>query len=220
MDVKIYIDIACPFCYIGKKNFSKALAEFKSDEPVNIEYGSYELDNQAPKVPTKNMYEVLAGKHEKPESEIREMVAQIEAQGEIAGIDFNMDKVIPASTRDAHRLLKLSFEFGVGDEVLESLHSAYFIEGKNVSDKDVLLEVALKHNIPEKAALEVIDDPSLFLENVIGDFNTAKVNGVRTLPYYIFDEKFAISGAREPRHYTIALNKTLQTKDAPDNGNK
>ena len=58
----------------------------------------------------------------------------------------------------------------------------------------------------------MINDPSLFLENVIGDFNMAKVNKVRTLPYYIFDDKFAISGAREPRHYTIALNKTLKSK--------
>lgn len=210
MDVKIYTDIACPFCYIGKKNFEKALAEYETDEKVNIEYASYELDNQAPKVPVKNMYEVLAEKHDKPMEEITEMVEHIVEQGKIAGIDFNMDKVIPANTRDAHRLLKLAYEFGLGEEVLESLHRAYFVEGKNVSDKDILLEIAKANRMPEVPALEVINDPSLFLENVIGDFNMAKVNKVRTLPYYIFDDKFAISGAREPRHYTIALNKTLK----------
>lgn len=210
MDVKIYTDIACPFCYIGKKNFEKALAEYETDEKVNIEYASYELDNQAPKVPDKNMYEVLVEKHDKPMEEITAMVEHIVEQGKIAGIDFNMDKVIPANTRDAHRLLKLAYEFGLGEEVLESLHRAYFVEGKNVSDKDVLLEIAKANRMPEVPALEVINDPSLFLENVIGDFNMAKVNKVRTLPYYIFDDKFAISGAREPRHYTIALNKTLK----------
>ena len=212
MDVKIYTDIACPFCYIGKKNFEKALAEYKTDAKINIEYASYELDNQAPKVPEKNIYEVLAEKHEKPLDEIKEMVNHIVEQGKVAGIEFNMDKVIPANTRDAHRLLKLAYEFGLGEAVLESLHRAYFTEGKNVSDKDVLLEIAKTNGIPEVPALEVINDPSLFLENVIGDFNMAKVNKVRTLPYYIFDEKFAISGARAPRHYTIALNKTLQSE--------
>lgn len=212
MDVKIYTDIACPFCYIGKKNFEKALAEYKTDAKINIEYASYELDNQAPKVPEKNMYEVLAKKHEKPLDEVKEMVNLIVEQGKVAGIEFNMDKVIPSNTRDAHRLLKLAYEFGLGEAVLESLHRAYFTEGKNVSDKDVLLEIAKTNGIPEVPALEVINDPSLFLENVIGDFNMAKVNKVRTLPYYIFDEKFAISGAREPRHYTIALNKTLQSE--------
>ncbi|CAM4315140.1 DsbA family protein [Jeotgalicoccus halotolerans] len=212
MDVKIYTDIACPFCYIGKKNFEKALAEYKTDAKINIEYASYELDNQAPKVPEKNMYEVLAEKHEKPLDEVKEMVNHIVEQGKVAGIEFNMDKVIPSNTRDAHRLLKLAYEFGLGEAVLESLHRAYFTEGKNVSDKDVLLEIAKTNGIPEVPALEVINDPSLFLENVIGDFNMAKVNKVRTLPYYIFDEKFAISGAREPRHYTIALNKTLQSE--------
>lgn len=210
MDVKIYTDIACPFCYIGKKNFEKALAEYETDEKINIEYASYELDNQAPKVPEKNMYEVLAGKHDKPMEEITEMVQHIVEQGKIAGIEFNMDKVIPANTRDAHRLLKLAYEFGLGEKVLESLHRAYFIDGENVSDKDVLLGIAKANGMPEVPALEVINDPSLFLENVIGDFNMAKVNKVRTLPYYIFDDKFAISGAREPRHYTIALNKTLK----------
>lgn len=210
MDVKIYTDIACPFCYIGKKNFETALAEYETDAKVNIEYASYELDNQAPKVPEKNMYEVLAEKHDKPMDEITEMVDHIVEQGKIAGIEFNMEKVIPANTRDAHRLLKLAYEFGLGEEVLESLHRAYFIDGENVSDKDVLLGIAKANGMPEVPSLEVINDPSLFLENVIGDFNMAKVNKVRTLPYYIFDDKFAISGAREPRHYTIALNKTLQ----------
>lgn len=156
------------------------------------------------------MYEVLAEKHDKPMEEITEMVQHIVEQGKIAGIEFNMDKVIPANTRDAHRLLKLAYEFGLGEKVLESLHRAYFIDGENVSDKDVLLGIAKANGMPEVPALEVINDPSLFLENVIGDFNMAKVNKVRTLPYYIFDDKFAISGAREPRHYTIALNKTLK----------
>lgn len=212
MNVKIYTDVACPFCYIGKKNFEKALAEYDADEKINVEYASYELDNQAPKVPEKNMYEVLAEKHDKPEAEIKEMVAAIVAEGEIAGIEFNMDKVIPANTRDAHRLLKLSYELGLGEEVLESLHQAYFIEGKNVSDKDVLLEVAAAHKMPEMPVRQVLEDPSMFLEDVIADFNLAKVNGVRTIPHYVFDDQFAIKGAREPRHYTIALNKTFQVK--------
>src|SRR5699024_4689230 len=212
MDIKIYTDIACPFCYIGKKNFEKALAEYKTDAKINIEDASYELDKQAPKVPEKYMYEVLAEKHEKPLDEVTEMVTQIVEQGEVAGIEFNMDKVIPSNTRDAHRLLKLAYEFGLGEAVLESLHRAYFTEGKNVSDKDVLLEIAKTNGIPEVPALEVINTPSLFLENVIGNFNMEKVNKARTQPYYIFDEKFAISGARAPRQYTIALNKTLQSE--------
>src|SRR5699024_7787851 len=210
MDIKIYTDIACPFCYIGKKNFEKALAEYKTDAKINIEYASYELDNQAPKVPEKNMYEVLAEKHEKPLDEVKEMVNHIVEQGKVAGIEFNMDKVIPSNTRDAHRLLKLAYEFGLGEAVLAPQHRAYFTEGNHGIDKDVLLDNAKTNGRPEVPALEVINDPSLFLENVIGDLNMAKVNKVRTLPYYIFDEKFAISGAREPRHYTIALNKTLQ----------
>ena len=213
MNIKIYTDIACPFCYIGRKNFNKALADFKTDEPINVEYASYELDNLAPQNTDKTMYEVLAEKHEKPLEEIEEMVAHIVEQGKAAGIDFNMDKVIPVNTRKAHRILKMAYEFDKGEAVLESLQRAYFIEGKNVNDNDVLLNAATEHKIPEERVLEVLNDPSLFLENVIGDFNLAKVNKVRTLPYYIFDEKFAISGAREVRHYTIALNKTLQSED-------
>lgn len=212
MHIKIYTDISCPFSYIGRKNFEKALAEFKADEPINVEYASYELDNQAPQSTDKNMYEVLAEKHGKPMEEIKEMVAHIVEEGKKAGIDFNMDEVIPVNTRDAHRLLKLAYEFGLGESMLDALQQAYFIEGKNINDKDVLLEIAKDNRIPEVRAAEVINDPSLFLENVIGDFNMAKVNKVRTLPYYIFDDKFAISGAREPRHYTIALNKTLKSK--------
>src|SRR5699024_2113994 len=112
-----------------------------------------------------------AEKHEKPLDEVKEMVNHIVEQGKVAGIEFNMDKVIPSNTRDAHRLLKLAYEFGLGEAVLESLHRAYSTEGKNVSDKNILLEIAKTNGIPEVRALEVINDPSIFLENVIGDFN-------------------------------------------------
>ena len=118
MEVKIYVDIACPFCYIGKKNLEEALSNFKTDEEIHLNYLSYELDNQRAKEPKDNIYDYLAEKNEQPLDEIHDMVDRIVAEGQKVNIEFNMDKVIPANTRDAHLLLKLAKEKGKGEEIL------------------------------------------------------------------------------------------------------
>lgn len=210
MEVKIYTDIACPFCYIGKKNIEKARAEFDAEESIDLNYLSYELDNQASKIPTGDIYQSLADKHKKPLDEIHDMVERIVEEGKKVGIDFNMDQVVPANTRNAHRLLKLAKENGKGSEVLDALYESYFTKGENVSDQEVLLNIGVKTGLEQGKVEELLNDPSIYLEEVIGDFNLAKVNQVKTLPYYIFDDKFAIAGAREIEHYLIAFKKTLQ----------
>ena len=212
MEVKIYVDIACPFCYIGKKNLEEALSNFKTDEEIHLNYLSYELDNQRAKEPKDNIYDYLAEKNEQPIEEIHDMVDRIVAEGQKVNIEFNMDKVIPANTRDAHRLLKLAKEKGKGEEILELLYQAYFSQGNNISDHQVLEDLALSGGLEKEDVRELLEDPSINLEEVIGDFNLAKVNKIKTLPYYIFDDTFAIAGAREAKHYTIALNKTLKNK--------
>lgn len=210
MEVKIYTDIACPFCYIGKKNIEQAKEEFENSEEIGLNYLSYELDNQASKAPKVDIYQSLADKHQKPLDEIYDMVDRIVEAGEKVGIEFNMDKVVPANTRNAHRLLKLAKENGKGSVVLDALYESYFSKGENVSDQEVLLNIGVKTGLEQDKVEELLNDPSIYLEEVIGDFNLAKVNQVKTLPYYIFDDKFAIAGAREVEHYLIAFKKTLQ----------
>ena len=113
------------------------------------------------------------------------MVDRIVAEGQKVNIEFNMDKVIPANTRDAHRLLKLAKEKGKGEEILELLYQAYFSQGKNISDHQVLEDLALSGGLEKEDVRELLEDPSINLEEVIGDFNLAKVNKIKTLPYYI-----------------------------------
>ena len=210
MEVKIYTDIACPFCYIGKKNIEAAKELFEADEEIVLNYLSYELDNQASKTPEGDIYQTLADKHQKPLDEIHDMVDRIVEEGKRVGIDFNMDQVVPANTRNAHRLLKLANAHDKGSEVLDALYRSYFTKGENVSDHEVLLNIGVECGLPQDAVEELLGDESIYLEQVIGDFNLAKVNKIKTLPHYIFDDIFAIAGAREVDNYLIAFRKTLE----------
>src|SRR5699024_12856901 len=98
MEVKIYVDIACPFCYIGKKNLEEAVSHFKTDEEIHLNYLSYELDNQRAKEQKDNIYDYLAEKNEQSIEEIHDMVYRIVAEGQKVNIESNIDNVFPSNT--------------------------------------------------------------------------------------------------------------------------
>lgn len=205
MKLLVWLDIACPFCYIGKINLEKALQELEGKVDVEVEYKSFRLNPTAPENPDFTMIEELAEKYGKPEDETRQMIDQVADSGKEAGLTFDMDRVVPSNTMDAHRLVKFAAGHDKDNEVLSKLYTAYFEEGKNVADKSVLLDIAKSAELDEAKARDMLDGDEL-KELIFANQNEAKEIGVEGVPFIVINQEYALPGARQPEDYI----KTLQ----------
>lgn len=209
LKIEVWSDIACPFCYIAKHHFEKALEQFPHKDKVVLEWKSFQLN---PNVPEDTHGESLI------DSFVREkgMSAQ-QAQGiftnvvnmaKQSGLDFHMDKVVVANTFNAHRLSHLAKTKGskTQNNIEELLFKAYFTEGKNVNNKNTLIEIGLSGGL-EKEELENLFNSHDFADKVSSDIQEAGVFGITSVPYFVINRKYAISGAQPSSAFLDILNK-------------
>lgn len=209
MKIQIWSDVLCPFCYIGKRNLEKALSQFEHRNEVTIEWKSFELDPGAPKNTAANLVEVLARKYQKTLTEGQQMNARMTASARDAGLVFHLDKAIPTNSFDAHRLLQLSRKHEKGDRAEEILFSAYLCEGKDIADPKTLKELAAKIELPE-AEVQKLFDTDAFSAEVRANEEAAYQIGVQGVPFFLFDEKYAVSGAQPSEHFLQVLTQAWE----------
>lgn len=208
MKVEVWSDIMCPFCYIGKRHFEAALEKFEHAQDIELVWHSYQLDPTLPKLASKlNAYQYLAQHKGISYEESVAMHKNVIDMAKEAGLNYNYDKVVVANSFDAHRLIQLAKKHGKGNEVEERLFKAYFIEGKNMSDISTLVllgkEIGLDETIV-KAAL----NSSEFANEVNNDINEASQLGVQGVPFFIFNRKYAISGAEPVTTFLETITKS------------
>jgi predicted DsbA family dithiol-disulfide isomerase len=208
MKVEVWSDIMCPFCYIGKRHFEAALEKFEHAQDIELVWHSYQLDPTLPKLASKlNAYQYLAQHKGISYEESVAMHKNVIDMAKEAGLNYNYDKVVVANSFDAHRLIQLAKKHGKGNEVEERLFKAYFIEGKNMSDISTLIllgkEIGLDETIV-KAAL----NSSEFANEVNNDINEASQLGVQGVPFFIFNRKYAISGAEPVTTFLETITKS------------
>ncbi len=195
MKVEIWSDVMCPFCYIGKRKFEAALEQFDGKENVTIEWKSYQLNPDLKKQADKNLNQYLAEiKGWTIEKAIESNTRVTEIAKEV-GLDYHLDKAIVANSFDAHRLSHLAKETGLQDKVEELLFSAYFIEGKDTSDHAVLKAIGIAAGC-DADEVETMLSGNQFAEEVENDIEEAQHIGVRGVPFFVVDRKYAISGAQ------------------------
>lgn len=209
MTVDIWSDVACPFCYIGKRKFELALEKFTGKEQVNIVWRSFQLDPEAKPVPGKTQAEVLAQKKGWSLEQTRNIMAQVSATAAEVGLHYNMDSVVTANTFNAHRLTHLGNKHGRQNEVEEGLFKAYFIEGKDVGSVAVLTQIGLEAGIPE-AELTALFLGNEFAGAVQIDQLEAQHVGVRGVPFFVFNKKYAVSGAQSPEVFLQVLDRVWE----------
>lgn len=206
MKLLVWLDIACPFCYIGKSNLDKAIHELEGKVDVEVEYKSFRLNPTAPVNPDFTMVEELAEKYGKSEHDTDQMVAQVVRSGKEAGLEFTMDKVVPSNTMDAHRLVKYAARHNRADEVLSRLYKAYFEEGQNVAEQDVLLDISESAELDEVEVRNMLAGDEL-KELIFADQNEAKSIGAEGVPFIVINQEYALPGARQPEDYVKALQE-------------
>ncbi|MGZ0041338.1 DsbA family oxidoreductase [Paenibacillus ottowii] len=207
MKIEIWSDIACPFCYIAKQNLEQALNKLPSKDHVNIEYKSFELDPEAPLYDGKSYIEKLAPKFGGME-QAKQFMSHLTQQAENVGLSFQLDSLKSTNTLDAHRLLKWANTQGKEEATLnEKLLNAYFTESRDVGDINTLVDIAEASGLNRAEALEVLSDKSRFTEQVRDDQHQAREYGIKGVPFFIFNEKYALSGAQQSEVLSQVLEK-------------
>ncbi|AOV06719.1 DsbA family oxidoreductase [Sporosarcina ureilytica] len=206
MKIEVWSDIACPFCYIGKRKLEEALDRFPHKDQVKIEFKSFELDSNAELYDGKSYYEKLSSKHGMRIGQAKHFSASIALQAKNIGLTFNFEELKSTNTFDAHRLIKFGMSHGKETTVIEKLFYAYFTEARDIGDLETLADIAEASGLERKETLEVLHDKTLYANDVRSDESDAKRYGITGVPYFIFNKKHTISGAQP----TIAFVRTLQ----------
>lgn len=208
MKIEIWSDIMCPFCYIGKRKFEVALAQLESIDNIEIEWKSFLLSPDMKTDDTKNIHQFLAehkGISLEEATGMNDNVAHIAAN---VGLEYNFDKTIPANSFNAHRLLHFAKQHGRQQAAEEALFAAYFTEGKNIDDAQTLVTLAATLGLDGNAFAQAMG-AGAYVEAVLDDVNEAQQLGIRGVPFFVFDRKYAISGAQEPAAFLETLEKVM-----------
>jgi len=209
MKIEIWSDVVCPFCYIGKRHFEKALEQFAGKDDVQIEWKSFLLNPAMKTDPEKNITEYLAEIKGISLQQASEMNAHVSKMAEGAGLQYDFSKVVMANSYNAHRLIQFAKQHSLADAVEERLFRAYFIEGKNIDNEGVLISIANETGLDGEAVAHVLSEKKLSAE-VNADIGEAQQLGIRGVPFFVVDRKFGISGAQPVEVFIETLEKAAR----------
>ena len=197
MQVEIWSDIACPWCYVGKRRFEVALAAFEHRDEVTVTWRSFELDPQAPVARSVDSATHLAQKYGMSREQAQTSQRRLADVAAVDGIDMRFDLSRGGNTFDAHRLVHLAEAHGVQDAMTERLMRAYFTEGEPIADADALTRLALEVGLPEDEVRDVVAG-TRYAAEVREDERTAMSLGIHAVPFIAVDRRIGAAGARPP----------------------
>lgn len=204
MKVEIWSDIACPYCYIGKRRFEMALEKFDGKDDVEIIWRSFELDPNAELSYQENKYELLAKKYDQPLKWAELACDDMAKQGAEIGLTLDFDINKPTNTFNAQRLIHLASEIGKEQEVQNLLFESFFSKGELISQKDILLTIAANAGIDKSKAEQVLNS-DVYSDRVKEDEALAAELGIQSVPFFIIDEAYGMEGAQPVEHILTML---------------
>lgn len=213
MKIDIWSDYQCPFCYIGKARLQKALEQFPHGEQVEINYKSFELDPSAERdVPMTNN-EMLASKYNTTIEQVRQMNNNIGAQAAQEGLHFEFDSMILTNSFDAHRLMQFAVAKGKGAAMDEALFRAFFTDSRHIGDHETLADIASEVGLDRAEALNVLQSDR-YGEDVRRHEKLGGQLGVTGVPFFVINDKYAVSGAQPTEMFASAL-KDIWAEEQP-----
>jgi predicted DsbA family dithiol-disulfide isomerase len=213
VDVEIWSDVVCPWCYIGKRRFETALAGFEHREDVSVTWRSFELDPHAAPVRTVDGATHLAEKYGKSRDEALAMQQHVADIATGVGLAFRHDIARGGNTFDAHRLLHLAASYELQDALKERLMAAYHSEGAPIGDVEVLERLAVEVGLPATEVRSVLESDRYAVE-VRNDEHTARDLGVSGVPFFVVDRAFAASGAQSPEVLGELLRRAWEAESS------
>jgi predicted DsbA family dithiol-disulfide isomerase len=217
LGVDIWSDIACPWCYVGKRRLEQALERFPHKGEVDVVWRAFELDPSAPRVrDTSQTYaERLAGTYGTQPAQAQGMIDRMVDTAAADGLEFRFDRIRPGNTFDAHRLLHLAHERGTQDALKERMLRAYMTEGRAIGERDVLVTLAREAGLDEQEARDVLDGDRWAAE-VRQDEALARELGITGVPFFVLAGRIGVSGAQPADVLLGALERAWSELHKPE----
>lgn len=212
MKITIWSDFMCPFCYIGEAHLEKALEEFEHKDEVEIEYKSFLLSPDAAHNPDKNYYETFADLKGTSVEQAKGMFENVVNMANDAGIVIDYDTAKYSSTIPAHHAFQYAKEQGKGNEFFKRFYKAHFAEGELLSDEETIGRLAAEVGVDAKAARESIQEQN-YTQKVNQDIQEAGQVGVQGVPFYVFNNKYGVSGAQPVSQFKQVLEQVYQEEN-------
>lgn len=216
INISVWSDFACPYCYIGETRLQRAIEELGLTDDVNIDFRAFELDPTASKEVVSSTPERFAMKYRLSLEGARQQIEQISELGRELGIDFRYATTRYSNTRDAHRLMKLAeakYDRATVGRLNEALFAAYFTENLVLADHQVLLDKAIAAGMKEEEVKEVLES-NMYDDEVRFDEREAAMRGIHGVPYILFNGSFAVPGAMSIDAFKSALQRELKKQAA------
>ena len=195
MNIEVWSDIVCPWCYIGKRRLEAAIEKFERRDAVRVTWRSYQLDPNAPKVSTQTTREMLASKYGVSLEKADGMQARVTGVAAEEGLEYRLDDTLHFNTFDAHRLIHFAKSKGLQDEMKERLMKAHFTEGRSPADTETLVSLAQEIGLDGTESRAVIEGDA-YAEAVRADAELAREYGIQGVPFFVIAGKYGVSGAQ------------------------
>ncbi|WP_316802419.1 DsbA family oxidoreductase [Pedobacter nototheniae] len=209
MKVEIWSDVMCPFCYIGKRHFEQAIETLPFKDEIEVEWKSYQLNPEYRNTNNETVFDYLSRSKGMPVEQAKQMTQQVVDMAKNAGLTIDFGKNIPANTFNAHRLIHLAAKHQLQDVAEEKLFEAHFIQGKDIDNLAVLAEIATEIGL-DKTEVEEVLQSEQFAEAVRYDIYESQNLGIRGVPYFVLDRKYAVSGAQPVQAFEDALTQSFK----------
>jgi predicted DsbA family dithiol-disulfide isomerase len=219
MQIEIWFDFSCPFCYIGKTRFEKALNKFKHKDQVKVIYRSYLLNPLFENKDNLNIYEYLALEKSTSVEEAKKLYELPKKMAEQTGLIYNLDQMIPANSRLAHMMVKLCEDNEIQSALINDIYAAHFTKGLDIANINVLTELVSKYgfNSDEIESLIEIKD----IKNKVNrDLDLAREFGIQAVPGFVINREYLVSGAQKEEYFLQMLEQVYKEEIVKDNGKK
>lgn len=209
MKIEIYSDVACPWCFIGKRRFESALNAFAHKDSVEVQWRSYQLDPTLPEHYDGTELDYLVERKGMDREQLAGMLGNVMEQAKGEGLNYKFENLVVANSFNAHQLLHLAAAHGKSDAVEEALLSGHFEHGEDIGAREFLVRIGASAGL---SATEINDalDTDKYAEEVRADFAQARAIGVTGVPFFVIDNKYGISGAQPAETFAQALNEAWQ----------
>ncbi|MBN8676912.1 MAG: DsbA family oxidoreductase [Chitinophagales bacterium] len=210
MKIEIWSDVVCPFCYIGKRKLEQALEQFPERDQVEIVWKSFQLD---PGTPSNggNYLQHLSERKGWSMDYTKQATAQVTQMAAEVGLTYHLDKAILANSFDAHRLAHVAAKHGLQDKASEALFKAHFVEGKDIAKHQTLIEIGQSIGL-DTAEIKNALENKLYEAEINQEIAEAQALRISGVPFFVFDRKFAVSGAQDSSVFLQTLQRAQEAR--------
>lgn len=215
LPVEIFADVACPWCWVAERRFAAGLARFEHRDRVRVTHRAFELDPGAPIGSGESAEAALARVRQVPVETARTMIAQVTSTARRLGLSYDFDRLRPANTFDAHRLVHGAREHGLADDVLQALFAAHLEQGVAVDDRAELVRIGVEAGLSARAAAAALTSPRTAAA-VRADRALAAALGITSIPFVLVDRRVSVAGARREDVMLDALREAWPPRGQDD----